>query len=232
MEFENKTCSICNIPIEENYCSRCGQRKLDKPVTIISLIKDFLSNTLSLEKSVFATIFKILINPKLIVDNYSNGYKNYHSSPGKILLYGIAIITLHTSFVDKTVLGLTLNIQNISAQYLFWLLFFPILLFISYVSFIRIEKGLSKHLISLTYIASSLFIVVTILNDIIILTYGDKLGFWAFILFVFFVFLWNSKVLTKRNKFLYFSLNTIIQIIIFAGIISLFILAVNNIDNG
>lgn len=232
MEFENKTCSICNIPIEENYCSRCGQRKLDKPVTIISLIKDFLSNTLSLEKSVFATIFKILINPKLIVDNYSNGYKNYHSSPGKILLYGIAIIALHTSFVDKTVLGLTLNIQNISAQYLFWLLFFPILLFISYVSFIRIEKGLSKHLISLTYIASSLFIVVTILNDIIILTYGDKLGFWAFILFVFFVFLWNSKVLTKRNKFLYFSLNTIIQIIIFAGIISLFILAVNNIDNG
>ena len=226
----SKTCSICNIPIEENYCSRCGQRKSDAPVTVISLIKDFLSNTFSLEKSVFATIVKILIHPYIIINNYYNGYKNYHASPGKILLYGIAIVALHISFVDKKVMGLTLESQSISAQYLFWLLLFPILLLISFFTFIKRVRGLSKHLISMTYVASSLFIVITILNDIIILIWGDKLGLWAFALFVSLVFLWNSRVFTKNHKNLYIVLNTVIQTIIFLGIISLLILATNDMN--
>jgi len=221
--MRNETCSICNIHIEENYCSRCGQRKSDTPVTIVSLIKDFVSNIFSLEKSVFATILKILINPKLIVNNYYNGYRNYHSSPGKILLYGIAVVALHTSFVDENVMGLTLESRSISAQYLFWLPLFPILLFSSFLTFIRREKGLSKHVISITYVSSSLFILITIINDAIILIWGDKLGLWAFILFVTLISLWNSRVLTMKNGYLFVVLNAVIQIIIFTGIVSLLI---------
>lgn len=97
-----KICSICKIPIKENYCSKCGQKFSGKPISFLSLITDFISNFFSMEKSGFATILKILKNPKSIVDNYYLGFKNYYPSPGQLLLYGIAVVALHKNFVaDK-----------------------------------------------------------------------------------------------------------------------------------
>lgn len=225
---KEKFCTICEVPIEINYCSRCGQTVSDKSTTTLSLISDFFSNFFSLEKSGFATIFKILSNPKPIVDNYFSGYKNYYSSPGKILLYGIACVALHVNFVSNKVMGLSLDVQNVNAQYLFWLILFPVLLFISYATFFRKEKSFSKHLISITYVATSIFIVITLFNDIIILTWGDRLGIWAFILFIAMVFFWNSRVFSnKPNSYLNLLLNTAIQLIIFTAIIGFLILKTN-----
>jgi hypothetical protein len=67
---KEKICSICKIPIQENYCYRCGQQVTDKKTTISSLISDFLLNIFSFEKSALATMIKILINPQPIVVNY------------------------------------------------------------------------------------------------------------------------------------------------------------------
>lgn len=227
-----KICSICEIPIKENFCSRCGQRLSEKSTTIISLLTDFLANFFSLEKSGFATIFKILKNPKSIVNNYYFGFKNYYASPGKLLFYGIAVVALHLTFVNDKLMGLSLDVENISAQYLFWLVMFPILLFSSYMTFIRVEKHLSKHLISIIYVASSLFIALTLLNDIIILLFGDKLGLWTFIAFVALSFLWNSTVFTKKKNYIYIILNTIIQIIIFIGIMGVIMWIANQLQSG
>lgn len=228
--MENKICSICQIPVAENYCSRCGQKISNKPTTIISLISDFLSHIFSLEKSGLATILKILGNPQPIVNNYYNGQKNYYSSPGKILLYGMAMVALHISFVDKKVMGLSLEAQNISAQYLFWILLFPVLLFISYLTFIRIEKGLAKHLISMTYVAGSLFIGLTIINDVIILMWGDLLDAWVFILYIGLVFIWNSRVFSTQNKYSKVVVHTAVQSGIFAGILGLLIWSTNHMN--
>lgn len=214
-----KTCSVCEIPIKENYCGRCGQTFSGKKTSIVSLIIDFISNLFSMEKSGFATILKILKNPKPIVDNYYFGYKNYYASPGKILLYGIAVVALHLSFIDDKVMGVSLDSQNLNAQYLFWLVLFPILLFISYMTFIRIEKNLSKHLISLIYIASSIFFVLIILNDLIIIISDYNLGIWAFIIFVSLVLFWNSRVFTTKKNYIFIILNTIIQLAIFTFIV-------------
>lgn len=228
---KDKICTICEIPIEVNFCSRCGQKISEKPTSIISLITDFVSNFFSLEKSGFATMFKILVKPKPIVNNYYLGFKNYYASPGKLLLYGIAIVALHITFVNDKLMGLSLNAENINAQYLFWLIMFPFLLFCSFLTFIRAEKHLSKHLISLIYVASSLFVVLTILNDIIILIFGDKLGLWAFITFISLTFFWNSRVLTTKQNYAYIILNTLIQIAIFIGVIFLLILVTNQLQS-
>lgn len=226
-----KTCSICKIPINENYCPICGQKLLKKPTTTILLITDFVSNFFSMERAGFATMFKILKDPKLIVDNYYLGYRNYYSSPGQILLYAIAIVALHLNFVNDNVMGVILYLQNISIQYLFWLFLFPLLFFSSYLTFVRTEKSVSKHLISLIYIASVLFISLTILNDLMIFFLGDKLGIWTFIIFVNFILFWNSRVLTTKKKLSYVILNTIIQAIVLVGIISLFGLTINQLNN-
>ena len=218
-----KFCSICKIPFEGNHCSCCGQTFSGKPTSTISLLIDFLSNFFSVEKSGFATIFKVLKSPKPIVENYYSGYKNYYASPGKIILYGIAVVALHINFVDNKVMGLSLNAENLNTQYLFWLYLFPVLLFSSYMAFILVERHLSKHLISLAYVATSLFIALTLLNDLFILTVGDKFGIWTFIVFVSLVFFWNSRVLTTSKKYMYILLNTVIQAAIFAGIVGILI---------
>jgi len=230
MSREN-TCSVCEIPIRGKYCSRCGQKLTEGPTTLISLISDFLSNFFSMDRSAFATIFKILKNPYPIVQNYYSGFRNYYASPGKILLYGIAVVALHLRFVNDTVMGLSLDLENFDASYLFWIVLFPVLLFSSFITFIRIERGLTKHLISLIYIASSLFIIITILNDLIIMTFGDKLGLWTFISFVFLIFLWNSRVFSAKKNPIYILLNTIIQIGIFMCIVGMLILFADQRNN-
>jgi hypothetical protein len=68
---------------------------------------------------VFATLLKLLKNPKPIVNNYHAGFRNYHSSPGKLLLISIAITALQVTFVNPNVLGMVINVQNINTQYFF-----------------------------------------------------------------------------------------------------------------
>jgi hypothetical protein len=225
---ESINCSICHLPIAEKYCSKCGQKAAEKRTTTASMIVDFITNIFYVERSGFATILKIIVSPKSIVDNYHKGYRNYYASPGKVLLYGIAIIALHLNLVDRKIMGLSMDIDNVSSQYLFWAMLFPFLLLISYFTFIPQEKSFSKHLISITYIAISLFILVTVLNDILILTAGDLLGIWAFTIFVSLTFLWNSRVFTVREKAVYIWLNAIIQTVLFVGIIGVIVWSIEN----
>lgn len=213
-----KICSVCNIPVDENYCGRCGQKISGKPATTISLVTDFFSNFFSVEHSGFATIFKILRNPKPIVENYYAGNRNYYASPGKVLLYAITLVAIHVTIFDQTILGVTFNAENLSAQYLFWLALFPILLLISGLAFIKSERRFSKHLISIVYISSSLFVVAVLLNDLIIFAFGDQFKIWAFVGFISLVFFWNSRVLTKGGKW-HIVVNTLIQMLIFAAIV-------------
>ena len=222
-EEVQKICSVCSTSIKEKYCQRCGQYLSEKPTTIFSLGYDFVYNGLSLEKSVLATMVKTITNPKMIVQNYFDGYRGYYSSPGKVLLYGIAVLALHISFVDRKVMGLTLEAQSISAPYLFWLSLFPLFLIISYLVFLRIEKRLSRHLISITYVASSLLIPLLILSDLIQFIVGELLGVWPFIIFTFLVFLWNSRTFSQKSRVFWILLNTLLQFILFIGILAFMI---------
>lgn len=237
--IQEKNCSICDIPIEENYCGRCGQEYTGKPTSILLLITDFFSNFLSLEKSGFATIFKILKNPKPIVENYCLGYRNYYASPGKVLLYGLAVVALHLSFIyynnhiidSNNILGISLNIENVNVNYFFWSFIFLFLLIPSYLTFAYKERNLSKHLISIVYIATSIFIVLIILNDLYTILSQNKPTPLSFLAFILLVFYWNSRVFTKKRKFMFIVLNTIIQTIIFIGIMGVFFLYTQKITN-
>ncbi len=218
-----KNCSICQIPIEENYCTKCGQKYSEKRVSVRNLFIDLIINFISLERSGIATIVKIISNPKPIVDNYMEGFKKYYASPGPILLYGVATVAIHVNFVDRQIMGLSFEIDNFNAQYLFWVTLFPFLLLISYMTFFRLDRRFSKHLVSISYVATSLFILLMVLNDIIILIFGDLLDLWAFYLFVVLTLFWNSRVFSRSNKALFLIINTLIQILLFIGLVALFI---------
>lgn len=175
-----------------------------------------------MEKSGFATVVRLIMNPKPIVDNYYRGFSKFYPSPGQILLYGIATVALHRYIVEDKILGLTFNLENIGSEYLFWIVLFPFLYFSSFITFYKAQSNLSKHLISITYLTTSIFIVLTVINDAVIILGKDLLGAWAFIVFMVLVFIWNSRVLSQKRRWYHIMLNALFQLLIFSSLISLF----------
>lgn len=217
-------CTICTNAVSGTYCSNCGQQMNRKPITFISVIVDFVANVFSLERSVLAFIFKILINPKKIISNYWLGNRKFYPSPGKVFFYSLAVAAVHISFVNEQLLGLDFDLQEVKSQFFFWLLIFPMLLITSFLWYIRRERAFIKSLVSLLYLASSLFIVLTVIPDVIGLIATDVIGPFAFIIFFILIFISNARVMDNSgNKWKIFG-NSIAQILVFIAIITLFLL--------
>lgn len=193
-------CSICHIQIEENYCTRCGQKAAMRNTTTLSLLTDFLSNTLSLEKSGLATVIQVLSNPKFLIDSYYEGFRNYYTGPAKLLIYALAATALYLGFVDYRILGLSLDLEEGDSDYAFWGLLLPFLVLSSYLSFFRIERAFAKHLISVVYVSSAVYIVLLMLNAFLILILGDPLGAVAFVVYLVSFFIWNSRALLPEER--------------------------------
>lgn len=220
-------CSICQQPITGKYCGNCGQSHTGRTVTLFTIFYDFFSNLFSLEKSGFSTIIYTLKTPKKVIDNYYLGFRNYYLSPGKILIYGVITITLHVTLVNEKVLGLIVELEQVNAEYFFWAILFPFLILSSYATFFRTKHNFSKHIISTIYLATSIFIALTILNDILILSIGDVFKNGVFVIFSALVFGYNSIVFTRKRTFIWFALNSIIQLIVFALLITLLLISIN-----
>lgn len=184
------------------------------------MLVDWVANVFSLERSVFATMIKLLLDPRKIVENYWLGNRGYQPSPGKIFFYGLACAALHITYVNSELLGLTLNLVGVQAQLFFWALFFPLLTVSSLLTFIRKKQPFTKHLISLTYIGSSFFIIVTILQDAMTIALENYLTANAFFLFLICVMLWNAITFSGPRKYLEITLYTVLQILVFAALVA------------
>lgn len=215
------SCSVCERPIVENYCSNCGQKANLKQTNLWNMITDFVANVFSMEKSVFAAMLGLLRNPKRIIDNYWMGFRGYYPTPGKLFFYGLAFAALHVAYVNDLILGLTLDINVIQAQFFFWALFFPMLIITSVVSFALKKQPFTRHIISLLYIGSSFFIIITIIQDSITLIfdrdYTDILGFLIFLLCVW---VWNAIAFCPARKYLQIIMYTVVQLIVFAILVA------------
>lgn len=177
-----------------------------------------------MSRSGFATIIKALVDPKELVNNYKLGFRNYYSSPGSILLYGIATITLHLLLVDKTVMNFKVGSADLNAQYGFLIAFYPFLMVISHLAFIRKKINFSVQLISIAYTATSLLIPIIIACDAIYLITGmlfEIEAFWSFVVLNFF---WNSRVFTEGNSIWRLLINTLLQLVILSIIVGIVVI--------
>lgn len=220
----SENCSVCNTPITDKYCSNCGQQFTNKKATIFSLVLDFFSNFFSVEKSFIGTSRKLITNPKFIVENFLNGNKKYYISPGSFVLYGITILALHSLIIGPTIWGVILMYDGIQVQYLFWMFLLPFLFLCSYLTFIRQGFNISKHIISNSYFSTLFLFIFIIIDDIVITLFEGFNSAIPFLLFLIFVFLWNSFSFSKKGKISSHILNTIIQLLLFVGIFFLLML--------
>lgn len=217
-----RECSICKTDIIEQYCSKCGQLCTGKRTTIASTLTDAITNVFSLERSVFSTIFLLIKTPKIVVDNYYEGYRHFYQSPGKLLFYALAYAALHLAFINNSLLGLTIEIDGVSPQTVFFLLFFPLFVISSKISFLKQKTGITKHTLSLLYVSGSLFIVVMFVADLLYFIIGETADTPnSFLLFLIMLFIWNSRVLSEKQTLVKITLFTFLQLLTFATLVAI-----------
>ena len=107
------TSSLCpncgQGPIEGNYCSQCGQRKLSEDdYSVQSLVSDFASEVFNIENRFWKSFKDFLFKPASYTHAYLAGKRKRYLSPLKIFLISNAIYFL---FLAMDAFTTTLNTQ-------------------------------------------------------------------------------------------------------------------------
>lgn len=221
-------CSVCQTPTTGDHCSNCGQEIKGEIITFKSVILDFLSNVFSLERSVFASMVRLVINPHSIITNYWEGNRKYYPSPGKVFFYSLAVAAFHISFInEQEILGTTLDIEGYKSQFFFWAVFMPLLVLSSFFVYIKRESSFVKNISSQLYLASSFFTIITILMDLVNYLSPETIQFEAFLVFFILVFTWNTRVFDHGKNFWRKLVNTLLQILIFLSFLALIGLSIH-----
>lgn len=221
---ENSTCTVCNIETKGNYCSNCGQKLSRTEIKFADLISDSISSALDVEKSIFAVLLTIFVNPSKLVVNYWKGYKKYYPSPFKLLIYALAVAAIHLAYVDSEILGVTLQTSVVDTQIGFWIIVLPLLGLSSYLTYLRMKHSLTKHIISLIYVSGTFFILITVIGDLAMLISGFDLAQFSFMTFLTLVFLWNAQVFSKKKKWWVYILNGALQFSVLVGVAMIILL--------
>lgn len=208
-------CTVCVNEIDEKYCSKCGQYFKNERITSISILKDLFGNIFLLEKSFFKNIKIGLLQPKILISNYWNGFRGYYYSPSRFLTIASLFFLLQL-MLGNDFLGITVT-SKFSQQ--FTLLFFNIVLFtfLSFIIYLKYKKRFYEHLILNIYNVSLWSIIFVPISIILNLFNTHKTIETGFIfLYLLLIIIWNSKAfeMNKFKRFIYVTLNCIFLVII------------------
>ncbi|PKP48797.1 MAG: hypothetical protein CVT95_03980 [Bacteroidetes bacterium HGW-Bacteroidetes-12] len=218
------SCSNCQTKILSAYCPQCGQKYIQKRVSFYTIFTDFGGQIFSLEKSVFATVFNLIISPKKIIENYWNGYRNYDQSPGRLLFYFLTIAGLHLLFVDENIFQINVKTPSslLSPQMAIIILVIPILSLTTFISFRNQKRNYGEHFIAHTYLFSVFGSIVIILDDLLTLI-SNELETYPLIILLLAILFWTSLLFSKKRSWHIYLLNFFIEVVVLLAILSCFV---------
>ncbi|TXB65881.1 hypothetical protein FRY74_04740 [Vicingus serpentipes] len=221
-----KKCSVCNNTLKGKFCEKCGQKYTAKKLTFSNLFSDLISSLTDVEKNVFLNIYSIVRHPKIVINNFWNGYRNYYYKPGKMLFYFITIAGISSFLLGQTLFGLTFSTDSFfSESFVFAIVFFPILSLSSFLTYRKYKRSFIEHIASTVYLISTFGIIILIIENILIyfsLVKQENL-IWIIILITSILF-WNSILFTPSKKIAKLFFNFFIELIVLAVIISVLVL--------
>jgi len=97
------TCLNCNALVNENYCSRCGQKVEVKRLTWHSIGEEIFHFFTHLEKGFLKTTGQLIVHPGRLCKNYLDGKRKTYQKPVSFLLIWIAIYLFTWFLVDHFV---------------------------------------------------------------------------------------------------------------------------------
>ena len=201
------------------YCHNCGQKISGRRLNLYEEARDFVSNVLSIEKSVFGTTYQTLKSPSKVIKNYFKGNRRYYSSPFKLAIFASLFIGLHIAHNENLIFGLGFTDDP---KIIFILLFLIIFTLSSY--FIYHRKGYSFLEISIVniYVFSALILIFIPFFELIKFAgKNNELISFSFIIGLLgLLSLYNSITLSKSQKTLILLSYIIVHLIFFFMIIA------------
>lgn len=219
-------CPNCNIVFQGKFCYQCGQKHVNKKVTLWNIISDYFVQIFSFERSGIATFAQLIIAPRKIIFHYLNGYRNFYQSPGRLLLYFITVAGLYVFLVSKKLFGISINVGELSPQVGLIIILIPLLSLSSYLTYFKSKHNFGEHFIAQTYLFAVFGIILIVLEGFFRKIIGLTIDFNGFSILITTIILWTSFVFSRKQKWYIYLVNTLLNIIVFASIIALIVLFV------
>ena len=95
------------LTLDDNYCPFCGQENHDQKVPVFVFLKDFVSNFLSLDSSLFKTFPAFLFKPGKLTVEFNEGKRKKYLHPIRLYLifslfyFFVISWVIPTNFLDR-----------------------------------------------------------------------------------------------------------------------------------
>lgn len=83
---ESRTCPNCGTPAPLDFCPGCGQKQLDRRITLRLLLADFFEEQFGLNAKAGRTMQALLLHPGRLSREYFDGHVERYISPFKLYL--------------------------------------------------------------------------------------------------------------------------------------------------
>jgi len=208
-------CSVCFTEIKENYCPKCGQYYKNERISIKTIFSDLFGNIFSLEKSFFKNIKTGLLQPKMLITNYWDGFRGYYYSPSRFLTIASLFFLLQISLV-KDFFGVYVY-SKFAQQFTLLIVFIITISILSFIIYFKFKRNFHEHLIMNIYnvsLWSIIFIPISMIFSALKIDSNIKTIF--IFLYMLSIIIWNSKVfeMNKSKRILYIMLNYLILLLI------------------
>lgn len=105
---EQALCANCTTPLLGNYCHRCGQKRVDDPLSLGALAGDVVSNVTDVEHSkMWRSVWALISRPGFLTNEYTAGRRVDWITPLKLYLTVFALsLFLYSAFKSVAVYDL------------------------------------------------------------------------------------------------------------------------------
>lgn len=168
---EHTECKTCAALLSGVYCSQCGQRVINRRITLRALFSEFISLITNTDRGLLHTFWMLLKNPGQVARDYIGGSTVNYASPLRYTLVGTAVITL--VFIGMGVYDRQMEemdgmmrqgqsqeaqmaarqINSLMKQYyqLISILFIPVFAWITRLLFRKSQMNYAEHLVTNAY---------------------------------------------------------------------------------
>ena len=87
-------CKNCGNPVNNNFCSNCGQRTTVERIKFKSLIEEFQNNTLQINRGFLFTIKELFLKPGDTILNFLSGKRKPYYKPISFLILSVTLYVL------------------------------------------------------------------------------------------------------------------------------------------
>jgi len=84
-------CMNCGAARSGTYCSACGQRYLDRPLTFSHLVRTFISRVFDLDQGLLYTIRRLAVDPGSVARAYVKGRQKPYVGPLAFMVVATAV---------------------------------------------------------------------------------------------------------------------------------------------